>query len=99
MPADLTWEKMLTRIPAFTVVNLAKYIEKSGKDRALNRGYKFYMENYVHDVWVSGKLDMFFIKAKCYPSQKKNDEAHKLWVEINQATADISRAFCSCKAG
>ena len=98
VPSHLLWQKVLKGMPDFTVVNLADYIKRCGKDRALNRGYKFFMENYLHDVWVAGNDDAFFIKARCYPSQKKSENPHRLWTSISNTTADILSAYCSCKA-
>ena len=50
-------------MPVFSVVSLAKYIESSGKERALNRGYQYFMEGYVHDVWFAETKDMSYVKA------------------------------------
>ena len=43
---------------------------------ALNRGYKFFVESYLHDVWTAERNPTFYVKAKCFASQKKNDEPH-----------------------
>ena len=43
--------------------------------------------------------DGCYINARCYHSQKKNEEAHKLQLKITRSGVMISEAFCTCVKG
>ena len=45
-----------------------------------SKGYKFFTESYIHDVYVGYDegAGHATIKASCFRSQRKNEEPHKL---------------------
>lgn len=50
------------------------FIGKGWTSRQETKGYKFFIERYIHDVETCG----LNIRARCYRSQKKNEKPHHL---------------------
>ncbi|KAJ8319444.1 hypothetical protein KUTeg_004535 [Tegillarca granosa] len=40
-----------------------------------------------------------FLRAKCTPSQRVNEEDHTVWTCVDKDTGVIRSAYCSCTAG
>ena len=70
LPAAITWGKTLN-LNQFSLMNIAMYQEKCPK-KSDTKAYQYFLEQYVHDIWVSGKHgEQVYIKAKCNASQNK----------------------------
>ena len=67
--------------------------------RQKRRAMAFHKERFVHSVKLTKENDAISIVARCYPSQKKRAESHRidLIVITNQDT--FTEAYCNCKAG
>lgn len=104
----------VTIIENFSDVNIHEYALNSGKKalkiqksqagkktciRPETRGYQFFIENYIHCIWALHEANHIFFKARCFPSQRKNDEPHKIWCAIKVDSLDVVKASCSCTAG
>ncbi len=64
------------------------------------RGYTFYKEGFLHDIWCRNMDKYFLVKAKCFASQRKNADPHTLHVFICMSDpCDVFKAYCTCKAG
>lgn len=77
-PDNEIWTKSLKNIPRFSSVTIAKHLEKCGKSCAGEKGYKFFIENYIHDVLVreNKRQSLYVIKGRCHRSQRKNEAPH-----------------------
>lgn len=101
---DISWTKTLRFLPSFSTEQIEKHRKGCGKKEIGSKGYKFFSESYVHNVYV-GQLkdrnDNYIVKAKCYRSQRKNEEPHSLVLKClnSDGKADITSTSCSCKAG
>ena len=94
-----TWGKYLTDIPPFSVVKIVIYKRKSGKSRGITRGYKFFVENYIHKAYVKTDHGLFHVKCLCFRSQKKRERPHSVEVRLNISTGSVAFGICSCTAG
>ena len=65
--------------------------------RCRQQGFKFFSENYLHDVYMTKFDDTVRVAAKCHRSQRKNEAAHKLSLDI--CKGQIQYSYCSCTAG
>lgn len=91
----------------FTYKNIMDWASNSGRrpgatnyvEKTLQKGYKFFFENFVHDACAVMQGNHIFIKARCFKSQKKNDAPHRVSAQIDCETLDVVNAHCSCKAG
>ena len=95
------WTKNLTNLPRFSVVNITDYITKHGTDRASDRGYEFFAEEFIHETFAveDTENNMFNLKAKCWRSLLKRENPHDVTVQINTVRRNIEKASCSCTAG
>ena len=77
---DLNWTKTLRPLPKFTIEQIHNHLEDCGKKDIGSKGYKFFTESCIHDVYVGYDegTGHAIIKASCFRSQRKNEEAHKL---------------------
>ena len=101
---DLNWTKTLRPLPKFTIEQIHNHMEDCGKKDIGSKGYKFFTESYIHDVYVGYDegAGHATIKASCFRSQRKNEEAHKLSLKGGRgdnADAKVLETSCSCKAG
>ena len=62
------------------------------------RGYQFFAEGYIHDYCIKMTPTAIFIKAKCFPSQRKNEKAHQCWCVLSRS-GTVLHAYCTCVAG
>ena len=49
---DLNWTKNLRPLPKFTTEQIHNHVEGCGKNDIGSKGYKFFTESYIHDVYV-----------------------------------------------
>lgn len=89
------WGKDLNGMPNITITNISEYI---GIERSITKGYKFFVEEYVHDIFTNTDGINFTCKAKCFASQRKNQSPHQIVMEMLGSCNNI-KATCSCKAG
>ncbi|CAG9769732.1 unnamed protein product [Ceutorhynchus assimilis] len=91
------WVKDLSLFKGFHFgISAAFFTKKSWTHRQSDRGYKFFAEGYIHDVFIH--KNECTIKAKCYRSQKKNEKPHSLHLKF--ASVDLMvEAHCTCEAG
>ena len=103
LPDNEIWTKSLKNIPRFSSVTIAKHLEKCGKSCVGEKGYKFFVENYIHDILVreNKRKSLHVIKGRCHRSQRKNKALHTMQITVKSVNerADVSKARCSCKAG
>ena len=99
MASANAWGKYLTHIPPFTVVKIVIYKKKNGKSKGITRGYNYFVENYIHHVFVQADNEAFYVKANCFKSQKKRDKPHNVEVKLNTSTGTVLHGVCSCAAG
>ena len=90
------WTSSLESLPKIDISHITSWIGNSSKP--LQRGYKFFVEEYLRDIVTKTENGMFICKAACYKSQKKNDKPHALKVYIFPSK-EVSHADCSCIAG
>ena len=102
---NIFWTKTLVFVPRFSYIQINQHLKDSGRKEIGQKGYKFFVENYIHDVYVgrpSRQGDLaYIVQARCHPSQRKNEDPHSLTIEVVNSNGDakISNAKCSCKAG
>ena len=88
----------------FSYLNIVEHVKKSGREAKsyvespLEKGYKFFYENYCHGVLCKLKENEIHVKGKCFRSQKKNERPHNSTM-ILLTTRDVKRAKCCCPAG
>ena len=100
-----SWSTDTSVLPKrFSYLNIVEHAKKSGREaksyveKPLEKGYKFFYENYCHDVLCKLEENEIHVKGKCFRSQKKNERPHNVTV-ILLTTGDVKRAKCSCPAG
>ena len=98
---SITWTKKLTNLPRFNVVNITHYIINLGTDRASDRGFEFYVEEFIHDTYAAEDTQnkLFCLKAKCWRSYLKREPPHDVTVNISTLNRNVENASCSCTAG
>lgn len=108
IPPKHGWCTDLKELPEFNDVTIAQFTESTGKTarskscvRPEHRGYQFFSESFVHDYKTCKTDDHYFIQAKCYRSQSKNETPHSIWLALscNVDITSVLKAFCTCKAG
>lgn len=85
-------------------ITIADHLKGCGKKEIGEKGYKFFPENYIHDVFVKeedGRPGPCEVKGRCYHSQRKSEAPHtvKLKLAGRDGRAKVEGAVCSCKAG
>ena len=50
---DLVWTKNLRLLPKFTTEQIQKYLEGCAKKDIGSKGYKFFTESYIHNVYIA----------------------------------------------
>ena len=104
------WTQDLKDLPDFNDINIQYHLKQSGKSsdgkmskdilRPDKRGYHFFTEKYLHEYLIKKHKGHIYVKAKCHPSQRKNDHPHKLWCAISGIFPyNVVKAACSCVAG
>jgi len=61
---DSHWLKSLEKVPKVSSITIAKHLTGCGKKGVGEKGYKFFTENYIHDVFVKeDDRGLCFVKA------------------------------------
>ena len=67
------WLKSLEKVPKVSSITIAKHLTGCGKKEVGEKGYKFFTENYIHNVCErEDDCGSCFVKALCFQSQKKS---------------------------
>lgn len=99
------WNKLTQNLPPkFSSVNLNNHARSSGKNRnsvekPIEKGYAFFWDNYVHDVFICKKENAVFVKGKCFRSLRKTEPPHNCALKLSYINGDVISALCSCIAG
>ena len=103
---DVLWTKNLSLLPKFSSLQITEHLKGCGKKDVGDKGYKFFVENYIENVYVGyrrGNAIDRYIKGKCHRSQRKNEDPHSMFLKATSSAEDqqarMSSAKCSCKAG
>ena len=82
---------------------IMQHIQKSGKhsmyvEKPLQKGYRFFFENYVHNIEAVKQESFVYVRARCYRSQRKNESPHSINIRLSD-DGHVADAKCSCAAG
>ena len=95
--ASLRTTDSLENVPNSVAVSFLPNFKDISK-KALNRGYIYFSESYIHDIKVCGEsCGNVSVEAKCWRSLRKNETPHKLCTDFKNEK--LVEACCSCKAG
>ena len=101
-------------LPLLTEELIITHLQSSGKQlkkrndycnvdySTLQRRHQYFMESYIPGRYIRFccKDGIVWIQARCYRSQKKNDNMHQLKLAIScNAPYRVVKAYCSCVAG
>jgi len=99
---DIKWTKSLLKLQKLGSGTVTSFLENTGKKELGPKGYKLFVENYVHDVYTASlpadSTTMTLVKARCFRTQRKNEIPHSLQITID-ANGESHNCNCSCKAG
>ncbi|KAJ8308626.1 hypothetical protein KUTeg_013500, partial [Tegillarca granosa] len=81
--------------------------DKSTTTKYLNeykvgKAYEYFSSRWIKEVFyhkISKESMHCFLRAKCTPSQRVNEEDHTVWTCVDKDTGVIRSAYCSCTAG
>ena len=96
------WSKSLENVPKVSSITIAKHLTGCGKKEIGEKGYKFFTENYIHNVFVKEDDRVSCqVKAHCYRSQRKSEAPHAMNIKLKNKDdrGYVAEAKCSCKAG
>ena len=110
------WSNDATKLPSVTAATVLGHLMRTGKScdavsgevtvvqKPLRRGHDFFFNGYVHDVLVAREGDAYFVKAKCWASQKKTtkylQKVKLLQQRKEDMYVDVDFATCEgCPAG
>ena len=99
---DSHWFKSLEKVPKVSSITIAKHLTGCGKKEVGEKGYKFFTENYIHDVFVKeDDHESCFVKALCFRSQRKSEAPHAVTITLKSEDGRgiVTKAKCLCKAG
>ena len=102
LTTDLQWLKLLENVPKVSSLTIAKHLTGCGKKEIGDKGYKFFTENYIHNVFVKAEDRVSCrVKALCYRSVRKIEAPHAMNIKLknNDDRGYVTEAKCSCKAG
>ena len=102
---EIEWSKTLVGMPTFTIKQIEKHRQLSGKiqqlpiTKTLVRGRKFKEERFLtaDSIYTTRTKNLFKVKDLCKASMKK--DIGKVFASINRATSMVSSADCSYPAG
>ena len=97
-------DKIVAKSCKSALITIANHLKGCGKNEIGEKAYKFFMENYIHDVFAKeedGLGGTCEVKGHCYRSQKKNKTPYavKLKRAEREGRGNVEGAECSCKAG
>lgn len=67
----LVGEKSLVISPKITYNTICEHLKGCAIKQIGEKGYKFFVESYIHDVHVATCFDTAKVKSRCHRSQKK----------------------------
>lgn len=77
------WLKSLEKVPKVSSITIAKHLTGCGKKEVGEKGYKFFTENYIHNVFVrEDDRGSCFVKALCFRSQRKSEAPHAVTITL-----------------
>ena len=65
------WTKWLDNLRKFSILQITDYLRSYGKDRAKDKGFEFYFDGYLHDVFVAYKGTVFTAKLMVVAAYKQ----------------------------
>ena len=66
---SISWTKSLAFVPKFSYVQINQHLKDCRKKEIGEKGYKYFVENYIHNVYVSRTSSaVSCVKVRCYPS-------------------------------
>ena len=75
--------KSLEKVPEVSSVTIAKHLTGCGKKEVGEKGYKFFTENYLRNVFVKeDDRGLCFVKTICFRSQRKSEAPHVVNFEL-----------------
>ena len=98
------WLKDTICLPRMFVHDcIMQHIHKSGKhsmyvEKPLEKEYRFFVENYVHNIEAVKQESFVYVRARCYRSQRKNQSPHSINIRLSD-DGHVADAKCSCAAG
>jgi len=82
---DSHWLKSLEKVAKVYSISIAKHLTGCGKKEVGEKGYKFFTENYIHDVFVKeDDRGSCFVKALCFrpePKEKRSFTRSEYYIE------------------
>ncbi|XP_022325057.1 uncharacterized protein LOC111125467 [Crassostrea virginica] len=82
--------------------NTGDMITKYMNDYKIGKAFEYVEANFIKEIFyhpISTTSPLCFLRAKCTPSQRLNQEHHTLWIAVCKETGAVKSAFCSCTAG
>ena len=86
------WSTETSVLPKqFSFISIVEHAKKSGRnaqsyvEKPLEKGYKFFFENYLFGVLCLLNGSEVHVKGKCYRSQRKSDRPHDVMVILSLA--------------
>ena len=101
----VAWTKSLRNLAKVSAITIVNHLKGCGKKEIGEKGYKFFTENYIHDVFVKeedSRSRTCYVKGRCFRSQKKSKVPHTVKLKIaadREDKGNVEEAECSCKAG
>ena len=66
---SISWTKSLAFVPKFSYVQINQHLKDCRKKEIGEKGYKYFVEGYIHNVYVSRTSSaVSTVKARCYRS-------------------------------
>ena len=101
----IEWFKILVGTPTFTIEEIEKHRQFSGKiqglpiTKTLGKRWKFRKERFftTDSIYNAKTKTLLKVKDLCKASMKK--DLSKVFLSINRSTSMVSSADCSCPAG
>lgn len=89
----------LTNIPeniSITYLPDHETLSEKARKRVLNN----YTQGYIHGIKIGdGETEKVHVTGRCWPSMRKNQPPHTLFIKIDKPNDSITDGHCSCKAG
>ena len=99
MSRDLNWEnnhissmeekgsksKYLGNFPKIMATTIDRKLKRCKKGEVGSKGYKIFLENYVHSVYTSDNRNgSYLATGLCHWSQRKNEPLHKMQITVKK---------------
>ena len=64
---SILWTKSLAFVPKFSYIQINQHLKYCGKNEIGEKGYKYFVENYIHNVYVGHtSSSVSTMKARCH---------------------------------